>query len=114
MKNDPYGLGKLDEPFFEAEVPPKKQPDFEKRYLQATGLKVSPKFPPEYQSQPNKRGPELRIYFNSEIVAVYLRFKRYNVTQGHPYKNKYRYRVSKNELWWELVEEHGFRLGANL
>jgi hypothetical protein len=112
-QQDPYGFEGLDSAFFEAEVAPKVQQRFQQRYRAATGLNVTPQNPPQYQSQPNKRAAECRIYFNSHVVAVTAKSLGFNVKTGHPYKDRYRYRINNNDLWWELVENYGFRLGTN-
>jgi hypothetical protein len=111
--NDPYGFQRLDEAFLEAEVPPPAQSTFEKRYQAVTKKRVAPGRPSEYQSQPNKRGAECRIYFNSHVVAASAKTLGLKVKTGHPYKSKYAYRINNNVLWWELVEQFQFRLGAN-
>lgn len=111
--NDPYGFGRLDTAFLEAEVPPTAQQAFQQRYRAATGLAVTPGSPPQYQSQPNKRGAECRIYFNSHVVATTAAALGFNVKTKHPYKDEYTYRINSNGLWWELVEDYAFRLGSN-
>jgi hypothetical protein len=113
VKKDPYGLGQLDEPLLEAEISLKKQADFERDYLRATNLKVQPGFPPEYMLQKNKWGRELRLYFNSPVVAAYMRAVRIKVEQEKGYKLQYKFRVNSGDVWWELVRKYGFRLGKN-
>jgi len=112
-QNDPYGFAYLDSAFLEAEVAPKVQSGFQQRYRDATGVNVTPGNPPEYQSQPNKRAAECRIYFNSHVIACAATSLGLSVKTGHTYKNQYRYRINNNDLWWELVEQYGFRLGVN-
>jgi hypothetical protein len=63
--------------------------------------------------QDNKWGRELRIYFNSPVIAAYLRAKRFKVEEGKGYKSNYKFRVNSKDLWWELVKKYGFRLGEN-
>ncbi|HZL34506.1 MAG TPA: hypothetical protein VFC78_04290 [Tepidisphaeraceae bacterium] len=99
----------------EGEVAPGAQSRFEKRYLAATGAAVAPGNPQHYQNQPNKRGGELRVYFNDPGMAVSL--EAHGIHVEHPRKGyqtgKYRYRFNNNKLWWKLVEVYGLRLGAN-
>lgn len=99
----------------EAEVPPKSQSRFEKRYEAATKHAVLPGKPKHYQNQPNKWGTELRVYFNDPGMAASLTAVGKHVE--HPRRGyqagKYQYRVNDNKFWWKLVEESGFRLGMN-
>ncbi|WP_295409082.1 hypothetical protein [uncultured Thiocystis sp.] len=100
----------------EAEVAPSGRVTFEKRYYAATGIVVSPGTPEHYQSQINKWGAELRVYFNDHEMAT--EFKTSGVHVEGPreegYKSgEYRYRINDNSLWWKLVEEQGMRLGRN-
>lgn len=99
----------------EAEVAPKAQAAFEKRYQAATKHSVSPGSPAHYQNQPNKWGAELRVYFNDPGMAVSLEASGVHVE--HPrsgyQSGKYRYRVNDNKLWWKLVEDYGLRLGPS-
>lgn len=99
----------------EAEVSPKGQNSFERRYFRASGITITPGNPAYYQSQTNKWGAELRIYFNDPSVAVMLHALGIHVEdQRSGYKSgAYRFRSSKNSLWWTLVEAHSFRLGLN-
>lgn len=99
----------------EAEVAPSGQGRFEKRYQAATGKTISPGTTPNYQSQPNKWGAELRIYFNDPGMAVSLAAHGVKVEYGRAgyLSGKYRYRANSNKLWWELVENHGLRLGVS-
>lgn len=99
----------------EAEVAPRRQSRFEKRYKAATGVTVTPGSPPYYQNQPNKWGAELRVYFNDGGMAVSLRASGVNVESVRSgYKSgEYRHRFSDNKLWWKLVEDQGLRLGLN-
>lgn len=99
----------------EAEVAPRSQSRFEKRYQTAVGVAVSPGSPKHYQSQPNKWGAELRVYFNDpgmavslEANGVYVEYRRRGYMAG-----KYSYRFSDNKLWWKLVEVYDLRLGMN-
>lgn len=91
-----YGL------LLEAEVPPKGQSRFEKRYKAATQLAVTPGNPKYYQNQPDRWGAELRVYFNDHGMAAALAAMGVHVE--HPLKayksGKYRYRFNKNKLWW--------------
>lgn len=99
----------------EAEVSPKSRSTFEKRYKNATGKIVSPGTPEHYQSQGNKWGAELRVYFNDHAMAVALRASGgYVEGPRRGYKSgEYRYRINDNRLWWRLVEDQGLRLGLN-
>lgn len=99
----------------QAEVAPSGQPAFEARYLAATGDVVSPGLPQDYQSQENKWGAELRVYFNDPAVAAKLISKGIHVETGRDgyLSGSYMYRVNNNDWWWELVEVHGLHLGIN-
>lgn len=99
----------------EAEISPKTQASFEKRYKKATGKVVSPGMPEHYQSQRNKWGAELRVYFNDPAMATALKASGVHVEGPRKgYKSGgYRYRFNDNKLWWKLVEDHGLRLGLN-
>lgn len=99
----------------EAEVAPNGQTRFEKRYKAATRRTVLPGKPQHYQSQPNKWGAELRVYFNDQNLADMLEAKGVRVEGPRKgYKaGEYRYRVNDNKLWWNLVEKQGKRLGLN-
>lgn len=99
----------------QAEVAPGQQAAFENRYLAATAVAVSPGNPPDYQAQHNKWGAELRIYFNDAHHAAALSGAGVHVEQGRGgyLSGSYLYRVNNNDLWWELVEIHGLRLGSN-
>lgn len=112
-RNDPYSFQRSDRAFLEAEVTPSAQPGFQKRYYDTTKKRVMLGRPAAYQAQPNKRAAECRIYFNSHVVAQFAAAFGFNVTTKYPYRNAYRFRISSNELWWELVDQYGFRLGAN-
>lgn len=112
-QQDPYGFQSLDHALLEAEVPPPAQPAFQQRYQGATGSTVTPGNPAEYKPQPNKWGPECRVYFNSHVVAMCARSLGMHVEVGRPYRNNYLYRINSQELWWELVEQYDFRLGVN-
>ena len=111
--NDPYGFNAASGTLLEAEVATSKTGVFEDRYLQATGVAVKPGTPQEYQLQPNKWGAECRIYFNSASVAAHLTSLGMHVEGPRPYNDHYTYRVNSHDLWWELVENYGFRLGVN-
>jgi len=97
----------------EAEVAPQAQAKFEKRYMAATHIKVTPGSPVNYQAQPNKWGAELRVYFNDAGMAVSLDATGYVVEYSRKgYKSgDYSYRVNDNKFWWKLVESYGLRLG---
>jgi hypothetical protein len=99
----------------QAEVAPGGQSGFEDRYLSATGDVVSPGHPQHYQSQDNKWGAELRVYFNDPAIISTLNSKSIHVEAGRDgyLSGSYMYRVNNNEWWWELVEVHGLRLGVN-
>lgn len=99
----------------EAEVAPNSQVRFEKRYQAATGKSVTAGITPHYQSQPNKWGAELRVYFNDPGMAVSLAAYGVNVEYARAgyLSGKYRYRANNNKLWWSLVEDHGLRLGVS-
>jgi hypothetical protein len=101
--------------FLEAEVPQNSQQDFESRYKRATGRSISPGDPPEYQFQPNKWGPELRVYFNDAGLAAVFTGEGIKVEfprQGYK-SGEFKYRINNNSAWWKLVEVSGLRLGAN-
>jgi hypothetical protein len=99
----------------EAEVAPSGKSRFEKRYQAATGIAVSPGTPEHYQSQSNKWGAELRVYFNDPAMAMALKASGVHVEgPRRGYKSgEYRYRFNDNKLWWKLVEGQGLRLGLN-
>jgi hypothetical protein len=99
----------------QAEAAPGAQQGFEARYSAATGQNVSPGSPPDYQSQDNKWGLELRAYFNDPTVAAWAAGCGFHVEQGRGgyLSGKYVYRVNTNEFWWDLVESRGLRLGLN-
>ncbi len=100
--------------YLEAEINKNAQHDFSKRYLAATHDFVCPGDPPAYQDQPNKWSAELRIYFNADQAAISrLTARSYQVAATEGYRGEYAYRINNNDLWWELVEKYGFRLGAN-
>lgn len=111
--NDPYGFNAAGDTLLEAEVSPSRTAAFEHRYQSATGVGVTPGHPVEYQLQPNKWGAECRIYFNSAAVAAAATDLGLRVEGPRPYNNQYSYRINSQELWWELVETYGFRLGVN-
>lgn len=108
------GLGKLGL-LLEAEVAPKRQAQFEKEYKAATRRTVSPGGPVYYQSQPNKWGSELRVYFDDSAMAALLVALGIHVEHRQKgYKaGSYRYRFNDNELWWKLVKVYRLRLGPN-
>jgi len=99
----------------EAEVAPGVQTRFEARYHAATGVVITPGRPQHYQNQPNKRGAELRVYFNDPGMAIAIQAAGIHVESGRTgYKaGAYRYRFSNNKLWWKFVEGQGLRLGTN-
>jgi hypothetical protein len=99
----------------EAEVAPNQQRRFENRYLKATGQGVSPGKPSYYQSQPNKWGSELRVYFNDPGFAALVESLGVTVEQRRRgYRSgEYHFRFNDNKLWWKLVEKSGLRLGPN-
>ncbi len=99
----------------EAEVAPSGRARFEKRYQAATSIAVSPGSPEHYQSQSNKWGAELRVYFNDHAMATAFRASGVHVEgPRNGYKSgEYRYRFNDNSLWWKLVEIEGLRLGPN-
>ena len=99
----------------EAEIAPKSQPRFEKRYFAAASVSVSPGAPEHYQTQPNKWGTELRVYFNDPGMAISLAASGIHVEKARKgYRSgDYNYRVNDNNFWWKLVEHHGLRLGLN-
>ena len=101
--------------FLEAEVAPSGQSEFERRYLSATGTSVTPGNPVEYQTQRNKWGTELRIYFNNQKLVDILRDMNIHVEgprQGYK-SGEFRFRANNNDLWWDFVESHGCKLGKN-
>ena len=99
--------------FLEAEVAPSGQINFQNRYQSATALVVSPGNPSHYQNQKDKWGAELRVYFNDS--SFYDHLKKCGLHVEFPRKGyksgAYSFRLNNNECWWELVEDHGFRLG---
>lgn len=99
----------------EAEVAPKAQSRFEKRYMATTQAVVVPGKPRYYQNQPNKWGTELRVYFNDPGMAISLEANGVHVEyHRRGYKSgKYHYRTNDNKLWWKLVKDFGLRLGEN-
>lgn len=99
----------------QAEVAPGAQFDFERRYARATGQSVVPGNPPDYQDQSNKWGSELRVYFNNPALAASLTASGVHVERGRAgyLSGSYAYRANNNELWWDLVENSGLRLGLN-
>lgn len=99
----------------EAEVAPSAKTRFERRYQAATGTAVSPGSPEHYQSQSNKWGAELRVYFNAPAMAAALKASGVHVEgPRRGYKSgEYKYRFNDNKLWWKLVEDQGMRLGLN-
>ena len=99
----------------EAEVAPSGKARFEKRYQAATGSAVSPGMPEHYQSQKNKWGAELRVYFNDPAMAMVLKASGVNVEgPRRGYKSgEYKYRFNDSRRWWKLVEDEGLRLGLN-
>lgn len=58
---------------------------------------------------------ELRVYFNDDVMKDRMARQGANVelNQTGYLSEKYRYRVNDNELWWQLVERDGLRLGQN-
>ena len=99
----------------EAEVAPNSQKRFEARYAAASGKTVSPGSPVHYQSQVNKWGQELRVYFNDPGMAVSLEASGIRVEYGRRgyLAGEYRYRANNNSFWWKLVENHGLLLGPS-
>jgi len=107
------GFLATDKVLLEAEVSGNVQKRFIARYLTATGISVSPGNPQEFQLQNNKWGAECRIYFNSQAAKSWAESQGIHVESGSPYQADYKYRINYNDLWWELVEVLGFRLGVN-
>lgn len=99
----------------EAEVAPNQQKRFENRYQKATGKSVSPGNPSYYQSQPNKWGSELRVYFNDPGFAALVESLGIKVEKrSRGYRSgEFHFRFNDNRLWWKLVEVSGMRLGMN-
>lgn len=99
----------------EAEVAPNGQAAFENRYLSATARAITPGKTKNYQSQPNKWGSELRVYFNDPGMAVSLAANGLHVEHSRKgYRaGAYHFRVNDNAFWWKLVEHHGLRLGSS-
>lgn len=112
-KNDPYGFNAAGQTLLEAEVSNSRTAAFESRYLAVTGVAVTPGNPAQYQLQPNKWGAECRIYFDSAAVAAQATALGMHVEGPRPYNNNYAYRINSQELWWDLVDTYGFRLGVN-
>ncbi len=111
-KKDGWGFSN-DDPYLEANVPKKAQKTFEARYKAATGTAVKPASPPDYFEVNNKWGPELRIYFNSASVAKKLTSAGVNFEPAQPFRKEYKHRLNNNDIWWDLVENYGFRIGQN-
>ena len=101
--------------YLEAEVPSNTQGAFESRYSSAAGATVSPRNRAQYQDQPNKWGAELRIYFNDASVAALFQGAGITVeNRNSGYKSgEFMFRTNNNDLWWDVVENHGCRLGHN-
>lgn len=101
--------------YLEAEITPNRQDDFQDRYHKATGTSVTTGSHPSYQQQSNKWGAELRVYFNDESARTHFESNGINVEANRSgYKSgEYSYRVNNNDVWWELVETVGLRLGSN-
>jgi hypothetical protein len=99
----------------EAEVAANVQSAFETQYTSATGTTVSPATTDHYQSQANKWGAELRIYFNDANLASALTGSGVAVENrsGGYLSDQYAYRINNNDLWWHLVENLGASLGHN-
>lgn len=99
----------------EAEVAPNSQKRFEARYLKATATKISPGSPQFYQTQSNKWGAELRVYFNDPGMAISLSARGLHVESSrNGYRSgEYAYRINDNKFWWDLVEGQSLRLGPN-
>ena len=108
-------LAKRGGPLLEAEVAPAVHTQFQNQYTAATGQLVVPGNPEYYQDQPNKWGAELRVYFNGATIAESLQADDIHVEHRPTgYRSgEYEYRFNDNDLWWELVEKHGLRLGPN-
>lgn len=109
VKRGQFGL------LFEAEVAPRGQSRFEKRYQSATGHVVTAGSTQHYQHQPNKWGTELRVYFNDPGMAASLEAAGVHVEQRRKgyMAGQYQYRFNDSKLWWTLVEKYGLRLGVN-
>jgi hypothetical protein len=99
----------------EAEVAPNSQARFEKRYQAATGTTITPGSPQHYQTQNNKWGAELRVYFNDVAMAASLSALGLHVEKArNGYRSgEYSFRVNDNKFWWKLVENSGLELGLN-
>lgn len=99
----------------QAEVAPGQQREFEHHYQAVTGVAVTPGNPSHYQSQPNKWGSELRVYFNDKSLVSNIESLGVNVEgpRNGYMSNQYSFRFNDNDLWWALVEHHGLRLGPN-
>ena len=101
--------------YLEAEVAPNTQQGFETRYQAAIGSAISPGNPQTYQSQNNKWGAELRVYFNDATLGTTLGAHGLTVeTHNRGYKSgEFDYRVNNNDFWWFLVESLGATIGQN-
>lgn len=99
----------------EAEVAPNSQARFEKRYGAATKQTISPGSPQHYQTQANKWGAELRVYFNDPGMAVSLAARGLHVEHSRKgyMSGQYLFRVNDNQFFWKLIEDHGLRLGPS-
>jgi hypothetical protein len=112
-KKDPYGFSKAGKVLLEAEVASSGLTRFSDRYYAATGRRVSSGSTPNFQKQSNKWGAELRIYFDSPKVATELAAHGIHVEEWRPYRGEYQFRINSGEMWWDLVENYGYRLGKN-
>ncbi len=98
----------------EAEVPTRFQERFEETYEKEKGVRPLPGIKRHYQTQENRFGRELRIYFNaSPYVANELRALGFHVEEGRPYNKQYQYRINSTALFDKLIKL-GFHLGDNV
>jgi len=112
MKVNPFGFKPTDT-LLDAEVAFAKLGEFQNRFLEATGVSVTPGNPPEFMSQRNKWGTECRIYFNSEEAVAWADTHDIRVEMDQPFRAVFKYRINNNDLWWELVRDYEARLGRN-
>jgi hypothetical protein len=110
--SDPYGFHN-ECVQIEPEVATNSVERFAAQYLNASGVSVKPGHPPEFMEQANKHGIELRVCFNSSVVADRLGELGYAVEDGLSDHSLYRFRANGGKLVWHLIEKYVYRLGRN-
>lgn len=109
--NDNFVFSILDDVQLEVEVSPDQVSNFAKRYMKATKELACGNS--NYKEQKNKWGMELKVFFNSKDLYQILSTRNIDVCLNTAYNTQYKYRLNNNEIWWDLVENFGFRLGLN-